>query len=488
MVFFANGEKKTHYFIWLIALMIVNMIFYMVCARKNVSFVGVRICGFINLVTFLVTLRCESKIVSAFSSLAFFYAIIFFIFSNGELLLAFLGVPSDELIAFKYGRFSFDEIIKGGVFNSFCVIGLCFGYLIASTSRREIKYNNKAPNDYKAELDSLRPICCIIGFILMVVSIPFDVFDKVSMVIMSSRYGYSTLYSETYTSVGSIAGTLSLFCLPGCFLVALGLSNKKIVKWFPAFYLIVRCGLILIAGKRGQAVGVLIALYWFSINVLKAKKKNSIIKTIIFTYLLIAIMNAVVSYRTTVGKSIVDLFFVVLKELFSFSIIKDILNEFGFSIRPLLETMNYIDSGSLSYAYGMTFLSSFVMVIPSFLRGGLYTALVEKGFLSIEDSLSSMVSVGYGIGYSLPAECFYNLGFALGWIYMIPLGYLVYKYLESDMKRNILGFALAPALFALLVITVRSSSQLLVKYILFYYVFPRFLISIIYNKKKQKMY
>ena len=161
------------------------------------------------------------------------------------------------------------------------------------------------------------------------------------------------------------------------------------------------------------------------------------------------------------------------------TLIKDFFNELGGSIRPLVVNMQYMQSGVLTHVYGASFLAPIIMIIPNFLRFGLYEKFSSHGWLEIERTLSKKVNAGYGIGYSLNAEMYYNFG-KYGFLFALLIGYVFSKFLtitgKDNKNKEVLWYAFIPTFFSLIIITTRGSFQLVYKYIVWYILLPYILV------------
>ncbi len=448
--------------------------------QKNCDENTVRNIGFICLITAVITTYISIRISDSWMNLCTFYNIIFCIFSAGQLILFAIGIDSNELYVFSLQKHTSSTIVKAGIVVALSMIGLSMGAVIAS-----IKSNNNQITEHADDEFSDKAIATV-GLLLLIISVPFDLYDKINMAVTSSSLGYLALYSDDYSTIGSIGQTLSLYALPGCFLVSYANRNNKLYRWLPICYLLLRSALILFAGKRGQAIGVVIAIYWFVNKAFNVKnKKKLFLKTAIVCYLLMVIMGTVLEYRSTSNKSITALIGLFFSQFTSFDAIIQIISEFGGSIRPLLENIFYMENGTLEHKYGLTVFGSLFMIIPSFFRFGAYDSLYANGIVGLTERLDTLVNLSYGIGYSLPAEAYYNFGYAGCWLFMIFFGFFIFKFLNNQNQSG-MRIALSAAFFSLVIISTRGSSQLIFKYIFMYYFLPGFLIKLMSRDSKKR--
>lgn len=449
------------------------MSIYVLMCFLDKSNESLRFAIFVSLVIFCNCVYILYNYFGTFNNLFIWYYIIFYLFSNGQFLLILFNVPMIELSGLRWLQVSQEIRFDSLFFCTASQICLAIGALFAKPAR----YYNK--NDilhihisyrFKEKIKK-------IGIVMMVVSIPLDLNIQIKRMVQYISFGYSSEMQEASSLMGSIA----LFCIPGCYLVALSqLNNSWRKRYLPLLYIVIRSGLMLMAGKRGESLGCLCAVIWyiFATKKKKEKKRNKIqqfLKYVIIAYASLVVIDTIKQVRDIADRNLSMIFAQCMKSIISPSLVKDFLNELGASIRPLMDNMQYMESGIEKCVYGATFLASIIMVIPNFLRFGLYEKFSSLGWLEIERTLSKKVNVGYGIGYSLNAEMYYNFKM-YGFIFAIIIGYFFSKMLtvkyNDNKEKEILEYALIPTLFSLIVITTRGSFQLVFKYLIWYILLP----------------
>ena len=412
-----------------------------------------------------------------FNNLFIWYYIIFYIFSNGQYLLLLFNVPMGELAGLRWLQLSPQIRVDALLFCTGAQICLAVGALIVNPSdyfkRLEIKqiYLNES---FRKKIKNL-------GIIMMIISIPIDLDIQVKRTIQYISLGYSSELEEATSMIGSLA----LFCLPGCYLTALSQINKNWKsKYLPLLYIVIRSVLMLLAGKRGQSLGCLCAVLWYIVATMpkinhKRNKVFTIVKYAIVAYFFLVIIDTIRAVRDIENRSLVMVFNQFIESFVSPTLIKDFFNELGGSIRPLVVNMQYMQSGVLTHVYGASFLAPIIMIIPNFLRFGLYEKFSSYGWLEIERTLSKKVNAGYGIGYSLNAEMYYNFG-KYGFLFALLIGYVFSKFLtvtgKDNKNKEVLWYAFIPTFFSLIIITTRGSFQLVYKYIVWYILLPYILV------------
>jgi len=443
------------------------------------DFFHVRVIGFFTILTVGYIFYHQRKMIGTFINLATLFITAIVLFSNGEVILSTFGVPYKELTAFMYDRFTAQEISRAAIYNIISLLALSAGFCLSYKKKEKLDFEISDLKE-KSEAKVSELALKITGLGLTMISVPFDLYDKIQIVRESMDLGYAEFNPNAYEA-NSIVLSLSLFAIVGCFILAAGLKNNKILRWFPILYLLMRCAMFLFSGSRGEAIGLIVGLVWFVFTIFDKKKpdekdkKKKIVILGIIGYLLLVLMSAVVTYRGVDEKTFIDFMGVFLKEFVSLSVVKDVINEMGFSIRPLMEAMRFDKSGIINHSYGMTYVFSLIMIVPSFLRFGIYDVGLKLGYVELENMITQYVGTNYGIGYSIQTESFYNFC-GIGWLVLVPIGYILGKLILSsnlcrENERSIKA-ALNATLFALLVFTARASTLLLFKYIIYYYMIP----------------
>lgn len=429
----------------------------------------------VSLTLFSVCLFILKMMYTSMNNLFVLYYIIYYIYSFGQYILIMVGVSYSSFAGIRWDTIPEQYIFEGLSFCTSAQIALTIGALLVYKNNKGTlisDYNNEA---YLIKIKK-------IGLILMCISIPFDLTFQIRRTIQYMMFGYTSSFGE----VNSIFGSLTLFCIPGCYMVALGNKN---CGWFkrnaPLLYIIIRSVLMLLAGSRGQSIGALMALVWYYLKINSNKKESrkifwkKVIRYGVMVYAGLATISSIRKIRNQAGRGLSMMLASLLQTAIGGDVLKDVLRELGGSIKPLIFNMQYIDGGQLHYVYGGSFLAPLIMIVPNFLRFGLYEEFCAMGWLGIENKLSEMANLGYGIGYSMNAELYYNFGH-IGWIFGIILGMIFAKTLSTDFRikkeKDVIWFALKPAMFTLIIMTTRGSFQLFYNYLVWYMLFPYILV------------
>lgn len=481
---------KLYSIIITVILMVIFLLFLIYGDENNNSITEIIKWSWIGLLILVFIIYSNYKIFNSLFNSYNIYVIAFYLFTSGELLLLVLGTNYADIEIFKYSLFSNDIILKGAIYTCIGTLSLHLGLLLGNNSE-EFKINNKIENE-QLNITKLKAVR-LVSVIICSVSIPIDLYVKLSYARVSVVSGYGVFYQSDFQTSSGILNTLALFSIPGCFLLASVYRNSK-YKIIPLGYLVLSAGLYMLIGTRSYGTAILAALAWFY-YVTKTpdgrKKKMSPINVIIIIlmlYLFVTLLQSIKDVRSLGDKSAIMFITSFYKELTAGDMIKNSLAEYGYTIRPLLDLIKLDRYGVLQYKHGLTYIFALIMIIPSFLRGSIFTYGVEHGYLNIEVWLGNIVMAGFGIGYSLLAESYFNFG-NYGWLALIPYGVLLgklFSYKKSDSVQFSLRPAMVATMLALLIFSVRSQSQLLFKYIFLYYLIPQLFIKFTENLYKKR--
>lgn len=451
------------------------------------SIAGVKGTGILSVIVLVYCVYYEIKRFGRINLFVIF-TIMAYMVHCGQCLSITMGTPLDKSASYVYGKHGCKEIIYAARFSILSLTALSLGGSLAYGRKVKLAIGRKKDILGK-ELTNINSMLNT-GMFLCAVSIPFDIYFNAVSAVRSMRYGYLFLYEGAYSfkNSSSILGTMSLFCIPGCFLLAYAWKVKgSRWKYLPVFYLVIRSISDFVTGGRGEASAVLIALVYFLFLMDRQKLSDIKMKYIIMggigAYLFSGVFLSIFVWRNADDRSIESLFSELIAVLLSGGVFRKIVTSLSVEY-PLYEVIRGVKDGTFGMRYGLTFLYSIIMIIPSFLRGDLYKNGYEAGLIALEGDLTAAANVGYGIGYTLFTEAYLNLGM-FGCLLMIPYGYVVGKIIieRRSREKNIdARIPLKIAIFTILILTLRSSMQLFYKYNFYYYVIPQIMIVLFRRK------
>ena len=421
-----------------------------------------------------------------FMSLYVILYTLMYLFSAGFFVLLAFRMPIDEITILE--GYSDETLINAVYFLTYSFSAFHAGAIIIGAGRIEML---RRPPIKERQTDHAG---LLVAIILLGIGIPFDLYVTITSVIANTVYGYASLEAMTASSVvTSFDGSVAAFMYPGIFLYCLSVKKMNWKKSPIVWYVIIRTVLLMYAGKRGQAFMVFLPTCWLLFTWFN-KKSIRIWLLLLVGYLMLVAFAVSVDLRYSVDKSILDFLyesFVLM--LTPWVVIKSVLLEAGSSLRPLLLAMD--TASGISPRMGMTYVFSAILIIPSFLRGNLWTVGQNNYWIEFEYSvfgnllgITNTGDTSYGVGSSLFAEAYFNYGL-FGWIPMLILGgfitcILMPKRRANDvMNRRMLALALGASVF--IFVMIRASSTLLLKTCVHYILLPRIML---YFADKYKPY
>ncbi|HHY99522.1 MAG TPA: O-antigen polysaccharide polymerase Wzy, partial [Tissierellia bacterium] len=159
------------------------------------------------------------------------------------------------------------------------------------------------------------------------------------------------------------------------------------------------------------------------------------------------------------------------------------LLELGGTVYAFILTRRAVPSME-GFHYGLSYLASILMVIPSQLMGGFSFAK----YAALDIWLQNIHHMGYGPGFSLTAETYYNFGWVGGILFSFVIGYFFTKMfnLRSKNKNKNEVLRLLSLIFLYnSIIVARFPFHNTVRNILYIYLIPYFLIMLLYNRKQK---
>lgn len=400
-----------------------------------------------------------------------------FLFWLGQTFLFALNIRAGNFEL--YYMYSNKELVSAEIFTCIGFLFLHLGALInyKLNSIHEISCIEEIEDELleKSIKMVITPIFLISGIGFMI--------ELINKIDISLTTGYRSIYEET-TVVGglsNIINSLDMFFIPSLFILFVVHKNKKHIRnIFIALVLLIFIGNIII-GLRGYAFALIISFMWLYSNQIKKFKFKHVLMLLILGVLGLILIDVVADFRNMSNKTFQSFFYLTSENIINGNPIFESIAEFGGSMFPMIETMNIINRME-DFGFGITYISSFLAVIPSIFVGGY--SFAEQAALATW--LKETLSMNYGPGYSLIAEAYYNFGW-FGTLFMSVLGYVVIKilYPKSLTKDNqILRNTFVAICIFYLIIYSRSSVLLLIRYLFYSTIVLFTLIMIVYNHKK----
>lgn len=312
--------------------------------------------------------------------------------------------------------------------------------------------------------------------ILLFVSAPIYYSNLINNVTVSVTSGYGALYNNPNdsSSVNNIISSLEIFFIPGLYLFFSVNRKSKIARYFVISLVVVNILLSFLTGVRSSALILLISFLWlYHVQVSPLKGKKNILLIILGIFVM-ALSVSIIQYRGTSDKTLTEFLNIFSKNIGEENFVIKFISELGYSIYPLIETMRLIPE-NMDFAYGFSYLSSFLAIIPSLFLGG----FSFTKYAALDVWLMNKLNINYGPGYSLIAETYYNFGW-FGLFLMLILGGIIVRIFNNMVVNDgkVVRNAYIAILIYYLLMTTRSPLLLSVRNIFYGIIIPMVLIKL----------
>lgn len=297
--------------------------------------------------------------------------------------------------------------------------------------------------------------------------------------------GYADNFITSSASpIENILLNFGLFFIPGLLLVAIANKNSLRVRVFMTITFSVLIVLALTTGGRSDAILLVLAIFWLYTNEIRRLKKVHLVFAGFAGYIFMRISNALAEFRISDDKSISELVsLIVYGKSDGGGTVGNILNEFGFNIFSLHNTMSLVPSHQ-NFADGYTYFASMMAIIPSYFFGG-YSFSEAAG---LPEWLKNTLGLDYGPGFSIAAESYYNFGW-FGIVAMFILGFILVKMFTNNARnadmRSLKNVFIATTLYATLFMA-RDTSLMLFRRYFYMVVVPTLIIYLIYQYRERR--
>jgi oligosaccharide repeat unit polymerase len=436
--------------------------------------------GLLSILLLILSSFIFNKRTNSFFNAYTLYILVAYFYWLGSIFLNALNINKENSVLNMY---NYESLISPVVFS---VLGFGLFQLAA------ILYTNRRPyitNFCKTSYftnKNYRNSILIISVILLIMSTPIYYSDLINRFIITNNSGYGALYNtmNESSSITNIIGSLKIFFVPGLYLFLTVKKESKVIRYFVIGIVLVNVIFNFIIGARSSALMFLISFLWLYHVQISPFKGIKNILLLFQSIIIMAVSVSIMQYRGTVNKNLGDFLNLLLKNVTEDNFIVTFINELGFSILPLIETMKIIPD-KIDFSYGFSYLSSILAVIPSLFFGGFSFA----DYAALDIWLMNELGMNYGPGYSLIAETYYNFGW-FGLILMMFFGgglaIIFNNKVEGDEKliRNVY----IAILIYYLLMTARSPLLLTSRNIFYGVIIPMVLIKIVdFSKNRRKL-
>lgn len=459
-------NKKTKItVIYTIFLIIIFIIFsLMEDTKQNLEFIA-----WTANITYLMLFICIFYLKKDILESSIVFMTFIFLFCNGEVFLYSLGINMDSYIVFWDN--TAEEIIRATMYFELSFLIMGEGIILALKEKNEEKV--EVNNEFNSAIR-------LIGSLLAIIS-AFPYFYKlIPTIITSLTSGYGSIYLNAQETSG-LMSYITKFFVPSLILILYSYKNEKVKRNILFILILFIAGLNLLTGGRGEGLSIVVILLVFYNKYIKKFKGKSLIKLVAIVMLIIVLITIIYNTRSRA---------VELDESIS-TIISGESNPIVQTIAELGATMNawcLTDKAvpdMEDFKYGESYLSSFMMIIPSTFLGGY--SFAPKAALDIW--LQDIWNLSYGPGFNIFAETYYNFGWYGGIAFALILGIFfgkMFNLKNKDKQKNELCKILSLIFLFNSLIIARFPFHSTIRNIFYMYILIYIMIILVYNYKMKR--
>ena len=349
------------------------------------------------------------------------FLVFIFLFCFGQVFLYSLGISPTKLYLFNW--FGEKLVLKASIyfllFSVFYMIGV---YLNLNYDNMKIKTTNDEFLNF-----AIRRF----AYFLLVISIVPFFYILLPTLYNSIAYGYIYNFNNAIEVTG-FNGYLSKFFIPSLFLLLYSYRNDKTRFKVIISSLVMICIMYLIRGSKGSGLTIIVGIVVFYSNFIKKISGVKILKIIPLLLIILFIIPLISNYRGSANKDLQS-FSESISETINNSdnLFVNSISEMGGTMQAFIYTYKIVPS-NYKFGYGKSYLSSFMMIIPSFIIG---TSVFSEN-AALDTWLMKTCNLSFGPGYSIVAEVYYNFGWYGGLLFSILLGLFFTKMFHLKSKNE----------------------------------------------------
>lgn len=285
-------------------------------------------------------------------------------------------------------------------------------------------------SDYSA-LTSLKK-AAIVGAII---SVPFYLYNLTQQIAVVQAMGYKGLYEVAYAS-RSTSIIADLFPPSMIVLFYVSIASRWKEKLIPFITIILLFIPPLYLGGRSNAM-ILASLFLIVYSAIRGISRKQLLLIIGGGFILLILMNVISITRVDSTRSIEGMIQALGKD----NPILATIQEMGWSMYPLSLSMEVVPS-THDFTYGSSFFWALVNIIPNI---GFWSGVHPAQAHDMANYINECSGLGYGIGYSLIAQCWNDFGY-LGPVALLIIGRLFALAFSGVSSKSAM---LKPAKFAM---------------------------------------
>lgn len=358
---------------------------------------------------------------------------------------------------------------------------LAFHFGAVSGYRTRLKYH--AVDTYKSDLVALKKVG-IYGTILFLPFYLYSIIEKVRIIV---QYGYMGLYDEAnlaFGGVGALIRLVSDLYVPAilCLLVYSEATKKKRGLVYLFSFLTVCIPPFFIGARTNSVImcGIIFLVYYLYNKI--TKKQILICLSVVYIFL----FSLILMRNTRQAQDAMEIADAVeqIQGTEDSNPLASMVSEMGWSMYPVVKTIEIKQSSNEHFLYGSTFLWGMTSIFPN-LFWDIHPA---KKNANMSEWITKKLNFTYGIGYSLVAEAYVNFG-VLGFIFMYYLAFMfmkLFRYSSSTNKSDLILLVCSLIFLWFIIRIVRNNFLDTFRYLTFY-VLPFYIILKYYSRKYRKL-
>lgn len=401
----------------------------------------------------------------------------FFIFMNGQSFLNIFSLNDEKFV------FDTQEMFAVQLFTFLCLTFFHLGALITLLKKRSNKITIDNPNFLNIKEREYRALQWL-GVLFTCISFIPALWMQYEIIKVFFVYGYGyegTHNTDLYNFPGIIT-RLESFFIPGIFCLLIGFKNKRHIRDIALFILVAVSLSDLLVGDRSGGMGLIVATLWLWNTGIKNVEFEKVRKIFVFLFLAIITMFIVSSLRNLEEFSLLGIIETLSGSFTQSNPLIDQLNEMGWSVYPLILTMQLVPE-AFSFSLGASYFDAILSIVPATVRN-LMGLDIEVSLASWLMDVKGMV---VGPGYSLAAEAYYNFGW-FGTIFMILLGFFFAKMVGYISNYSLKSSPIKMVIIAIVLflsITVMRRSMGTIISPLFYNAFIPYILAVMISRVKR---
>lgn len=369
------------------------------------------------------------------------------------------------------------NLIINTLYSIICIETFAFGLFISNKDKQNKNKGLKCLSDENSNHIIL--FSKILLVITGIVAIPLGIY--VSYLALIHGYNYVKVDAmHIYNGITRFAQEFFVAANILCIIYSKNKKSKIVYMIIALIYSII----LIISGSRTTSIAmILVLLFIISEGSLKNKAKKKIV--IIVGILSLAVAGSLIAQQRLYGN---------VKKNSIIDIGESVVEEMGFNFT----TINFVESfvpTYKDYQYGMTYVKSFICLIPKTLDPTKTIASINKTLPEFElgDWLKTRYGkiYNFGVGYSVIAESYYNFGY-FGFFCLFIQGIIIGMMMNNRKEKcsKFSKYIEYIMMFALLTYPRRTFITLLkgIEYYIIFIILGIYVFSKIINKYRRKNY